>query len=516
VWKFVITIVAVFIILTSNSLKQKKTQPPKIPAKPETQASAPFLPIKINNETTKTISTGKWREAGRKVFLEAIETNPSGADTVVYEQALSGYLDDALLTLPSLRPHSQSWILFKAAHELETLEPERRISMFRQAAEVVRAKKMPAIIRSDALTHAAIGLLEQNKKDEAIPIMFEALQSALAEPNEEERGAALRVLADDLEAASWIDVSLLLPIAEQAAKFSNDPFHNAFAHASLARIWYRLGDKERAWRWWNEGLTKVEKISRLNSKATAEMGLAEVSAEMGNRELADDMIANQRGTFVDVLVEKVMIIEAKKKNYAEALRYFSSIRNGCASSIAVGGFSLRAVVEIQVKNTNIDEALKTLSQLSNCAPRFVGEAWLDVAEAQIKLKDRTAVYQSVQKAISPIKAITTRPKDKFELLALVRAGEIMARNGQKAEGITQVMEAVTGILKLRPNRTEEKVTVTVEAGKVLAKYGSGEKAINAIMEAYQLATNFPKEGLFPEMDKARSLAEIGKAMSKLN
>jgi tetratricopeptide (TPR) repeat protein len=381
VWKFVITVAVVFILLAANSLKPtQKPQSSKIPSKPVFQIPASSSPSAINNETTKKISEGKWREAARKVFLEAIEANPRSANTVVYEQALSGYLDDALQTLPSLRPDSQSWILFKAARELETLEPERRISMLRQAAEVVRAKKMPANIRSDALAHAAIGLLEQGKKDEAISIMFEGLQSALAEPNEEERGAALRIVADDLEAATWINVSPLLPIAEQAAKSSTDPFHNAFACASLARIWHRLGDKKRAWQWWEEGLSKVEKISRQNSKTVTEKGLAEVSAEMGNRQLADDMIADQRGTFVDVLAQKIMVIEAKKKNYAEALRYFSQIRGGCTSSIAVGGFALREVVEVQAKNGDIDAANKTLKLLSTCAPRFIGESCLDLAE----------------------------------------------------------------------------------------------------------------------------------------
>lgn len=503
--KFVIKLLIVLVLPAADALAQP-------PEKSAEQLPITSLPI-INNETTKKISLGQWQEAGRKVFLEAVDTDTKGTDTVL-NLALSGHIEDALQALPNLRPESQSWVLYSAARELRTLKKERRISMFRQAAEIVRVKKMPANIKADALAHASIGLLDQGETDEALAIMREALQSAMNEPNEEGRGAALRAIADDLEKASWMNVSPLLPIAEQAARLPTEPFHQAFAHGSLARIWYRLGDKNRAWQWWQDGMAKAVTISRQNSKTTAERGLAEVSAEMGNRQLADTMITDRKGVFVDVLVKDVMVIEARKKNYVDALSYFSSIHAGCATSSATGGFALREVVDIQAKNGDIDAARNTLKLLTACAPRFIGEAWLDVADAQLQLSNRTAAYQAVQSAISPIKAITNRPVDKFELLALVRAGEILARSGMKAEGIAQVTEAFSRISKSSPRRTYEKVSVAVESGKVFAKYGSRENAIKAMMLAYQLATNSPKESLFPEMDKARSLTMLGRALAE--
>jgi tetratricopeptide (TPR) repeat protein len=508
VWKLVILLILIYVLQTTD---KKTSTSPKKHTKPEVQLPVLELP-QINNETTKNISKGKWQEAGRQVFFEAVNIYPRGTDTV-RNQALSGYIEDALLALPNLSPDAQSWVLYSAAHELRKIEQGRRVAMFRQAAEAVRAKKLPANIRADAFAHAAIGLLEQGKTDEAISVMQEAFQSAINGPNEEERGAALRILADDLETASWINVSPLLPVAEEAARLPAEPFHQAFAHASLARIWYRLGDEKRAWQWWQDGMAKAATISRENSKTTAENGLAEVSAEMGNRQLADTLIADRKGPFVDVLVNKVMVIEAKKKNYADALGYFSAIKAGCASSSATGGFALRQVVEVQAKNGDIDPARKTSTLLAGCAPRFNGEAWLDIADAQLQLKNRTAAYQSVQSAIAPIKAITNRPIDKFELLVLVRSGEILARSGLKSEGIAKVAEAVAGIHKLSSRYIEDKVPVAVEASKVFAKYGSREKAIEAMMLAYQLASHSPKEGLVPEMDKARSLTRVGRALA---
>ncbi|MGZ5027366.1 MAG: hypothetical protein ACXV9T_09325 [Methylobacter sp.] len=312
-----------------------------------------------------------------------------------------------------------------------------------------------------------------------------------------------------------MNVSPLLPIAEEAARVSSAPFHQALAHGSLARIWHRLGDKKRAWQWWQDGMAKVTMISRQNSKTTAEKGLAEVSAEMGNRQLADTMIADRKGSFVDVLINHVMVIDAKNKNYADILRYFSAINAGCATSSSTGGFALREVVGIQAKNGDIDAAQNTLKLLSVCAPRFIGEAWLDVADAQLQLGNRTAAYHSIQSAIAPILSTENIFLEKFELLVLVRAGEAMARSGLKAEGVARVNEAVANIPKLSPkHHTEDKVSVAVEAGKVFAKYGNRKNAINAMILAYQLAANSPKDGLFPEANKARSLTRVGKALAE--
>lgn len=206
--KFVIKLLIVLVLPAADALAQP-------PEKSAEQLPITSLPI-INNGTTKKISLGQWQEAGRKVFLEAVDADTKGTDTVL-NMALSGYIEDALQALPNLRPESQSWVLYSAARELRTLKKERRISMFRQAAEIVRVKKMPANIKADALAHASIGLLDQGETDEALAIIREALQSAMNEPNEEGRGAALRAIADDLEKASWMNVSPLLPIAEQAA-----------------------------------------------------------------------------------------------------------------------------------------------------------------------------------------------------------------------------------------------------------------------------------------------------------
>lgn len=190
-WKFVFSLVLLFVLPAADAQTS--------PTKSEEQLPITSLPL-VNNEITKKITLGQWREAGRKVFLEAIDTYPQGTDTV-RNQALSGYIEDALQALPNLRPNSQSWVLYSAARELKTLKQERRIAMFRQAAEVVRAKIMPANIKAEAFAHASIGLFEQGKTDEALAIMREALQSAINEPNNEERGAALRIFADDLERA---------------------------------------------------------------------------------------------------------------------------------------------------------------------------------------------------------------------------------------------------------------------------------------------------------------------------
>lgn len=312
-----------------------------------------------------------------------------------------------------------------------------------------------------------------------------------------------------------MNVSPLLPIAEEAARLSTEPFHQALAHGSLARIWYRLGDKNRAWQWWHDGMAKVAMISRQDSKTTAEKGLAEVSAEMGNRQLADSMITDRKGPFVDVLINHVMVIDAKNKNYTDVLRYFSSIKAGCATSSATGGFALREVVGIQTKNGDIDAAQNTLKLLTVCAPRFIGEAWLDVADAQLQLGNRTSAYQSIQSAIAPILSAENISLDKFELLVLVRAGDAMARSGLKAEGIARVNEAVAGIHKLSPSHhTEDKVSVAVEAGKVFAKHRSRKNAIKAMMLAYQLAASSTKKGLFPEANKARTLTIIGRALAE--
>jgi hypothetical protein len=96
---------------------------------------------------------------------------------------------------------------------------------------------------------------------------------------------------------------------------------------------------------------------------------------------------------------------------------------------------------------------------------------------------------------------------------LVRAGEIMARSGMKTDGITLVTEAAAGIYK-SSRHTEDKVFVAVEAGEVFAKYGNRQNAINAMIVAYQLASNSPKEGLFPEMNKVRSFTIIARALAE--
>ncbi|MGZ5031415.1 MAG: hypothetical protein ACXV8I_12580 [Methylobacter sp.] len=167
-WKFILLLALLFVLPTADA----QTSPRK------SKEQLPILPLPlVNNEITQKISQGQWR----KVFLEAIDTYPQDTDTV-RNQALSGYIEDALQALPNLRPDSQSWVLFCAARELKTLAQERRIAMFRQAAEVVRAKTMPANIKADALAHASIGLFEQGKTDEALTIMREALQGATNEP----------------------------------------------------------------------------------------------------------------------------------------------------------------------------------------------------------------------------------------------------------------------------------------------------------------------------------------------
>jgi len=94
------------------------------------------------------------------------------------------------------------------------------------------------------------------------------------------------------------------------------------------------------------------------------------------------------------------------------------------------------------------------------------------------------------------------------LLVLVRAGEALARSGLRNEGMVHLSDALRHANELSVKNTKDKVLVAVEAGKAFAKLGSRKLAIESMVLAYQLAANFPKEGMFPEMEKESSLRAL--------
>jgi membrane associated rhomboid family serine protease len=477
-------------------------------------ASPPPLPLAASLPATRFIAEGHWQEAGRTVLREANQAYPQ-REHLVEEQALAGYTDDAREALPKLRPYAQSWVLYRWAKDGKNLTNQQRQTMFSQAAEAVRGKTMAASLKADALAHAAIGLQRQGQEDRAKAVMREALEAAL-QGNEEERGAALRTLPDDLVADTAGSPGPLLPIAEEAARVDADPFHGAFADASLARVWHRLGDDKKAWAWWEQGMQRVARILERSRQTTAESGLAEVAAELGRRDPADRIIDARRGTFVDVLAGRVMVSSARRGDRRQVMRDFEQGRVSCVSSIASGGFALRDVVEIEAQAGDFDAARHLLDAMTGCAPRFVAEGWMALAEAQWKRADGEAAQASMQKGLAVVRAISGRPLDKFEILVLVQAADLSQRMGRSVEAQTLANEAVLRVGQLSPQGIDERVVVLAKAAIVMSQTGAKQRASEVMTLAYQWAQRYAKDSNSSELAKARMLASVGTTLAQMH
>lgn len=491
----------------------------RMAAKPSSPAAAttspsPSLPPPASLPAGRLIAEGHWREAGRTVFREAHQAYPQG-EYAVEEQALAGYTDDAREALTKLRPYAQSWVLYRWAKDGKDLTRQQRQAMLWQAVEAVRGKTLPANLKADALAHAAIGLQRQGLEAQAKAVMREALEAALR-GNEEERGAALRTLPDDLVSDTESPPGPLVAIAEEAARVDADPFHGAFADGSLARVWHRLGDDKKAWAWWEQGMQRVAQIPEPSRQTTAETGLAEVAAELGRREPADRMIEAQRGRFVDVLAGRVMVSSARQGDYGQVMRDFGQRRAGCGSSFASGGFALRDVVVVQARAGDFDAAQQVLDGMKDCAPRFVAEAWLAMAEAQWKAGKEQAAQASLQKGLAVVRGISGRALDKFELLALVQAADLSQRMGRGVEAQTLVSEAVQQAGQLPARQIDERVTVLAQAATVMNQIGARTKASEVMTLAYQWAESYAKDGSSPELGKARVLASLGTTLARMH
>lgn len=490
----------------------------RMAAKPSSPAAAttspPSLPPAASLPAGRPIAEGHWREAGRIVFREAHQAYPQG-EHAVEEQALAGYTDDAREALPKLRPYAQSWVLYRWAMDGKDLTRQQRQAMLWQAVEAVRGKTLPANLKADALAHAAIGLQRQGLEAQAKAVMREGLEAAL-QGNEEERGAALRTLPDDLVSDTDSPPGPLVAIAEEAARVDADPFHGAFAAGSLARIWHRLGDEKKAWAWWEQGMQRVAQIPEPSRQTTAETGLAEVAAELGRREPAERMIEARRGRFVDVLAGRVMVSSARQRDYGQVMRDFGQRRAGCGSSFASGGFALRDVVVVQARAGDFDAARQLLDGMKDCAPRFVAEGWLAMAESQWKAGKEQAAQASVQKGLAVVRGISGRALDKFELLALVQAADLSQRMGRGVEAQTLVSEAVQQAGQLPARQIDERVSVLAQAATVMNQTGARTKASEVMTLAYQWAESYAKDGSSSELGKARVLASLGTTLAQMH
>lgn len=500
------------ILATRLAQNSQKSQKSKTQQTPVAAPPVPPLPSVADTAIAKFIKAGDRVQASREVFRQATDTYGKGAD-IIAEQLLAGHLDDALANLPKLHPGGQNYVYFRAIKDGENFTDHQKLDFARKSAEAVRGKQMPANIASDALVRAALGVLRYGSHEEAMALMKEALDVARQGRNEEQ-GAALRALPDVLDAETWVDPRPLMAIVEEAARVQGNPFHQAFAMASVSHLWHRLGHTEKAWAWWREGLQIVKTIPEKSRSTTAESRFARIAAEFGERALASEMIAARRGSFVDVLAKDVIVTAAKRGEFAQVMADFSAMKPGCGSSISSGGFGARDAVEVLAKRGEFAVARQLLAQMPSCAPRFVAESWILLGVEEHARGEHKAASESLRKGVESIRSVTNRTWDKFELQVMVKAAELAALLENKGEAATLLSDVVSRAEQISPHRVDEKVTVLTKAGQAAIKTGQPAKAAEYFTRAYQLSVHFPKDIPFPEMSKARALATTAQGLAE--
>jgi rhomboid protease GluP len=460
---------------------------------------------------SKPIMTGQWRDAGRIIYADAAKASPKGA-TVAVDQGMAGFVEDMLQSLATVDPAARSWVLRKVALEAKHLEDATRRQLLMQSVESVRQNNVRPGLKSEALAEGAVGLLRLHQSQEmAVEVMREALAVALSVDGQE-RAVALRSLAEAMDSDSGADVRPLLPIAEEAAQISGDPFHQSFAQVSVARSWHRLKRQDKAILWWQSGRRTAAQLAEPRRRNTAESHLAKVAAEWGDRQLAKEMIDARRGTFVDVLAKDVMVASANRGEYDTAFKEFASLRASCSSNIGSGGFALIDVVKIQVSRGDFEPALRLISEAGGCAPRFVSEAFISIASTAEVKGNGTLASEALKNGVAVLAAIKGRTATKHELLVKLDAATVAARLGDKAKAAALIAEVVADAEKFPPSQSEERIAILAKAAAAYVGTGNERQGGELFLKAYQLAESTPKVPGGDDTGKSRALAAIAGAM----
>jgi hypothetical protein len=425
---------------------------------------------------------------------------------------MAGFVEDMLQSLATVDPAARSWVLRKVALEAKHLEDATRRQLLMQSVESVRQNNVRPGLKSEALAEGAVGLLRLHQSQEmAVEVMREALAVALSVDGQE-RAVALRSLAEAMDSDSGADVRPLLPIAEEAAQISGDPFHQSFAQVSVARSWHRLKRQDKAILWWQSGRRTAAQLAEPRRRNTAESHLAKVAAEWGDRQLAKEMIDARRGTFVDVLAKDVMVASANRGEYDQALKEFMSLRPSCTSSIGSGGFALMDVVKIQAGRGDIDSALRLISEAGGCAPRFVSEAFISIASAEAKQGNGTLASEALKNGVAVLASIKDRKLTKHELMTKLDAATVAARLGDKRLAAALIAEVVADAEKFPLSQTEDRIALLAKAAAAYLGTGNEKLGGELFLKAYQLAASIPKATDTDDTRKSRALAAIAGAM----
>lgn len=464
------------------------------------------LAASYSQKVIQLLESRQWNKAAREVYHEAVSIYPGLTDTVL-NQAKSGFIDDAIENSRNMSPDKKSWLLFRIARDTPTLDESKRVDLLQQAAEAVRGKPIPSKLKADALANVASLLVTLHRIPNAVQLMNEALLAAQTGRGEEQADA-YRMLADALEREVTQDIRPLIHFAEESAKLSSDPFHKAFSYAALVSIWYQLGDREKALRWWNDGIAIARTIPS-KMRAVAENKFASLALKMGDRTEADRQIAAQNGTFINSLAQEVMLSTAERGNHEQALVEAKNIRDNCASDFSVSGLGLRDLVFLQVRLNNIVAARKTVGMMVGCSPRLTGEAFLALAEAEWKAGQQNESKKSYSNALQNTRMQEGQPLSRFQIFLLVSIGESLARTGRTEEGLTTIKTAINEVEKMPPQNAKDRVEAMLRADSVLRKYSGKLPSPENAIATYRMAHDIPKTGFLSEMNKAEVLSLVG-------
>lgn len=476
-----------------------------------TEVVPPQLPPVDKLPIARAITAGQWQEAARDLFKTG-HMKQRQSSPLVADQALAGFIDDALEELPYLGTTGQSYVLLKAARESKDITRELRLQLLNKSAEIARQANTRPSLRADGMLQTAVGLLEVGEGASAHALAMESL--AVANQGDAlSRADALRNLAETLADEKTINPTSLAGPVEAAVSDVQEAFFRASVEVALADMWQKNGNHDKAREWWNAAHETSQRIKPPNRQLLVKMRLARVAEALGDPTHADQLLASRQSLFNDVLAKSLMLQSLKRGDLVTMKRHFASMKPRCRSNVEPGGYAGQESVSELVNKGALADARQLAGELSACAPRFAAHAWVEIGLASVKAGDTAAAQNDLRQGTEPLRSIKDRSLDGEELMALAKSIELAHRLGDTKTYAALLSEVRQGTYRLHTGRNDPSgsIEVLVAAAISAAKSDDVKSATALLTLAYQQAEHFPKTIGNPDYRKATALGQIGTA-----
>lgn len=227
------------------------------------------------------ISSNRWKEASRAIFLEAKSANKFEWSTPA-GQAKAGFLDDALDTIAGMHPNMQPGALLALVADVPSIPPKQAVELVQRALVLARARsgKSANNPKSGELARAALFYSGYGAESDALSIFEEALKAAESGATEEGSDGYRQIseaLANNPKGSQDWMVVLVAKCLQRQGKTDN----SAFAYRDLAQVAARHAKYQIASELIESGTSAAKAIGQDSTRKLALEGLTKVAVEAG-------------------------------------------------------------------------------------------------------------------------------------------------------------------------------------------------------------------------------------------